>query len=83
MSVIGVGELLRVATDRYSVTFRPFEPLLGVCVYYLALTTIWGFIQARIERRLGVGQETGEPAPGFWARMLGMGRGRQGEAGGL
>ena len=82
VSVIGVGELLRVATDRYSVTFRPFEPLLGVCVYYLILTTIWGFIQGRIEKRLGVGQATGEPVPGFWARMLGMGRGRQGEAGG-
>ncbi len=83
MSVIGVGELLRVATDRYSVTFRPFEPLLGVCVYYLAMTTIWGFIQGRIERRLGVGQASGEPVPGFWARMLGLGRGHQGEGGQL
>ena len=79
MSVIGVGELLRVATDRSSSTFRPFEPLLGVCVYYLALTTIWGFIQGRIEKRLGVGQATGEPVLGFWARMLSIRTGRHAE----
>jgi polar amino acid transport system permease protein len=83
MSTIGVLELLRVATDHSSTTFRPFEPLLGVSIYYLALTTIWGVVQGRIEKRLGVGQASADAARGFWARMLGMGRGRQGETGGV
>ncbi len=82
-SVAAVGELVLLAQNRYGATFQPFEPLLGICVYYLAMTTIWGFIQSRIERRLGVGEGRGEPEPGFWARMLGMGRGRQGEMGGV
>ncbi len=76
LSVIGVSELLRVAIDRYSVTFRPFEPLLAACVYYILLTTIWGFVQARIERRLGVGQAGSTPSePGFFSRFTGFGRG--------
>ena len=80
---VGVEELLLLATNRYGTTFKPFEALFGICVYYLAMTTIWGFVQSRIEKRLGVGQGRNEPEPGFWARMLGTGRGRQGEAGGM
>jgi polar amino acid transport system permease protein len=82
-SVAAVPELVLLAQNRYGGTFQPFEPLLGICVYYLAMTTVWGFVQSRIEKRLGVGMDRNEPAPGFWARMLGMGRGRQGETGGV
>jgi polar amino acid transport system permease protein len=80
-SIATVTELVLLAEERYGGTFKPFEPLVGICVYYLAMTTVWGFIQSRIEARLGVGQGRSEPEPGFWARMLGMGRGRPGEIG--
>ena len=36
-------------------TFHPFELFLAAAVWYLLLTTIWGLIQARIERRLAKG----------------------------
>jgi polar amino acid transport system permease protein len=80
MSFIGVEELFRVASSISSATFKPFEPLLAAALYYLVLTTIWGAVQARIERRLGAGTLRVEQ-PGLWARMLGLGSGRAGQGG--
>jgi polar amino acid transport system permease protein len=36
-----------------SATFRVFELYLVVALYYLTLTTLWGFVQQWIERRYG------------------------------
>jgi polar amino acid transport system permease protein len=38
-----------------STVFHPFELFLAAAVWYLLLTTIWGIIQAMIERRLARG----------------------------
>ena len=43
--------------------FHPFELFLAAAVWYLVLTTIWGVIQAYIERRLAKGV-AGTPATG-------------------
>ena len=75
LSVIAVEELFRNASSVAAATFKPFEPLLGVSVYYLLLTTIWSTIQGRIERRLGVSSGRSEERTSWRARMLGM-RGR-------
>jgi polar amino acid transport system permease protein len=75
-SVVGVTELLLLAENRYGGTFKPFEPLLGICVYYLAMTTIWGLIQGRIEKRLGAGLNRNEAEQGFWSRLVGVRGGR-------
>jgi polar amino acid transport system permease protein len=53
VSVIGVQELLLTTNTLVSATFRTFELYLVVATYYLILTTVWGFIQARIERHFG------------------------------
>jgi len=50
VSVIGVKELLMVAEQDASGTFRYFETLFAAGVYYLVLTTIFMQIQMRIER---------------------------------
>ncbi len=71
MSVIAVEELFRNASSVASATFKPFEPLLGISLYYLLLTTIWSLIQSRIERRLGAGTLRNEQ-PGLWARLVGL-----------
>ena len=42
--------------------FHPFEFFLAAAVWYLLLTTIWGVIQAWIERRLGRGAGGEQPA---------------------
>ena len=56
--VIGVPELYvdLLAHERSGPTdFQPFELFLACAVWYLLLTTIWGVIQAWIERRLARG----------------------------
>ena len=73
LSVIAVGELFRYGTSIAASTFKPFEPLLGVSLYYLLLTLTWGRIQGRIERRLGV-STTPEARPSVMERMFGLRR---------
>jgi polar amino acid transport system permease protein len=53
VSVIGVPELLLATEMVTSATFRVFELYLVVALYYLTLTTLWGFVQQWIERRYG------------------------------
>jgi polar amino acid transport system permease protein len=52
LSVIGLQELFLAAQDYNSATFRTFEIFLVAAIYYIAMTTIWSFIQSAIERRL-------------------------------
>ena len=60
VSVIGVPELLMATQMVTSATFRVFELYTVVALYYLALTTAWGFVQSAIERRFG---EQGQDRP--------------------
>jgi polar amino acid transport system permease protein len=52
VSVIGVPELLMVAEQDASGTFRYLETLFAAGVWYLAMTTVFMQIQMRIERGL-------------------------------
>jgi len=52
LSVIGLQELFLAAQDYNSTTFRTFEIFLVAAIYYIAMTTVWSFIQSAIERRL-------------------------------
>jgi polar amino acid transport system permease protein len=75
VSVIGVAELLEVTLARASSLFAPLELLTVAAIWYLILTTIWGLIQARIERRLNAsnidpGLSTTAP---WWKRSFGFG----------
>ena len=64
VSVIGVPELLMATQMVTSATFRVFELYTVVALYYLALTTAWGFVQSAIERRFGdPGQDRQAPTP--------------------
>jgi polar amino acid transport system permease protein len=56
LSVIGVYELFADAQQGYSATFSSAF-YVAVAFWYLVLTTIWTFIQAWIERRLGKSEE--------------------------
>ena len=53
LSVIGVPELLLATEMVTSATFRVFELYLVVACYFLTLTTLWGLVQQRLERRFG------------------------------
>jgi len=52
LSVIGLQEMFLTAQSINSATFKTFEIFLVVACYYLALTTVWSFVQRFIERRL-------------------------------
>ena len=75
-STITVTELVLAAQERYAGTFQPFEPLLAISVYYLALTTIWGLVQSRIERKFGTGLTRNDELVGMWSRLVGVRGGR-------
>lgn len=53
LSVIGVPEMMQVTETQISATFRSFELLSVIALYYLVLTTLWGFAQRALDRRFG------------------------------
>ena len=59
LSVIGVGEMFRVAEQLQAATFATFEVYLGVSVYYLALTAVWTLLQMSLEAWLARRQRRG------------------------
>lgn len=71
VSVIGVPELLLTTETLTSATFRVFELYSVVALYYLTLTTIWGVIQNRIERRFSEPAAQAAIVPGFGERFFG------------
>lgn len=79
LSVIGVPELLLATQMVTTVTFRVFELYLVVACYFLTLTTLWGFVQAYIERRFGepAARETTRQSFSAYRRIFGFGEARE------
>jgi polar amino acid transport system permease protein len=70
MTVISAGELFFGYEQINATLFKPFELFVDASIYYLAMTTVWSFIQARIEA--GLGERKGvEQRPGFFERLVG------------
>jgi polar amino acid transport system permease protein len=74
--VIGVLELYGVFSNKNasgSTSFHPFELFLAAAVWYLVLTTLWGLVQVRLERRFarGTGQLEARGRP-LASRLLGI-----------
>jgi len=60
--ILGVIETYNHYAILQSQNFRPFEAYLACALWFLLMTTIWGFIQGIIERRFARGT-TGSSAP--------------------
>ena len=71
--ILGVIETYNHYVNNVALNYQPFEEYLGCALWFLLMTTIWGFVQARIERRFARGTtvNTGDNGPGFSARLLG------------
>ena len=70
--IISAGELFYAYNQINARIFKPFELFIAASFYYLAMTTVWSFIQARIEA--GLGERKGiEKAPGMLERLFGGG----------
>jgi polar amino acid transport system permease protein len=68
---ISVHEIFGRGTDLYSQSFKYFEVLCVVSLWYLALTGLFTVVQQRIERRLAIGGPALTPRPaGVLARLF-------------
>jgi polar amino acid transport system permease protein len=75
-SVIGVYELTGSAEILGAPTFSTFELLLVATIYYLILTSLWGYVQNWIENRLNPYRERKEDLleqKSWTQRMIGFG----------
>lgn len=75
-SAISLNELLGIALAIGAPIFRPLELLVTAAIWYLVLTTIWGTIQAVIERRFNLANldPASAATPPWFDRILGRGR---------
>ena len=67
-SVISVGELLQHAGDLNHLYFKTLETFTIVSCYYLSMTTVWTWVQGRLENRLNQ-RNIRDEQPGFWGRL--------------
>jgi polar amino acid transport system permease protein len=80
-SVIGLFELTYTAQVYGSQGFVYFELLIVATFYYLVMTTLWGYVQNWIERRMDPdrsGKYEQVNSKSFSLRMLGLGAPRAG-----
>jgi polar amino acid transport system permease protein len=62
--VLGVIETYNHYNIAQGQNFQPFEEFLGCALWYLLMTTIWGFVQSRIERRFSRGTDQSSSVAG-------------------
>jgi polar amino acid transport system permease protein len=70
MEVISAGELFFGFNQINARVFKPFELFIALSMYYLAMTTVWTMIQARIEASLGE-RKGKDKMPGMFERLTG------------
>jgi polar amino acid transport system permease protein len=71
--VLGIQELYNTFVIKQGNNFLPFEMYLACALWFLLLTTIWGFVQNWIERRLSKGTPGASQAgPGLAQRFIGL-----------
>jgi polar amino acid transport system permease protein len=64
LSYLSITELYRTFSIKQGGNYASFEYLLACALWFLLLTTIWGFFQARIEKKFAKGT-TPMAGPGF------------------
>ena len=75
ISVLSVVETYEHYVIIQGLNYRPFEAYAACALWFLLMTTIWGFVQARIEVRFARGTATGSAQAadsGLRARMWGL-----------
>ena len=72
--VLSVYELYTTFEIYANTTLIYFEYFVACCVWYLLLTTIWGFVQGKIERNFAKGTTTTSGGPSWRERLLGSRR---------
>lgn len=68
--VISTKEIFFQTEQLSTASFRYFEPLVIVSLYYLAMTTVATYIQGHLERYYGRGFNRNLPGPGRMQRVV-------------
>jgi polar amino acid transport system permease protein len=68
--VISTKEIFFQTEQLSTASFRYFEPLLIVSLYYLAMTSVATYFQGHLERYFGRGFSRNIRGPGFMQRAL-------------
>lgn len=71
VSVISLYDLLGAAEAIGRFGFRSLELLVVASLWYLAMTTVWGFVQSRMERRFSQSTREQIDKPSMWRRLIG------------
>jgi polar amino acid transport system permease protein len=74
VSVISLYDLLGAAEAIGRFGFRTLELLVVASIWYLVLTTLWGFVQSWLERRFSASTREPDAAPSLWKRLVGVNR---------
>lgn len=69
--VLGVIETYNHYSALQAANAHPFEAFLACALWFLLMTTIWGFIQAWIERKFAKGVTPTAQGPGWRMRFFG------------
>jgi polar amino acid transport system permease protein len=72
-SGFSVLELFNAGSEIGNSKFLPLELSVDLCVWYLAMTTLWGFVQTYLERRYNAATSDRPTNTSFLDRMLGRG----------
>ena len=74
LMVLGIFELYNIFASKAGLAYQYFE-FMGACmVWFLLLTTIWGFVQSWIERRFAKGTSSATNGRSWRERLFGVGR---------
>ena len=74
LQIISASELFFAFSQANARLFKPFELFIAASLYYLLMTTIWSFIQTRIEASLGERKGGAQPK-GMLQRFFSSGPG--------
>jgi polar amino acid transport system permease protein len=77
LSALSIYELYNTFSVAAGQSYATFELFAACAVWYLLLTTIWGLVQNRIEKRFSRGTnasagQTGPGSPGFTSRLMAL-----------
>jgi len=74
ISVLGVIETYNYYVTQQGLKFNPFEAYAAGALWFLLMTTVWSFVQGRIERRFAKGTTPTADVrgPGFASRLMAL-----------
>ena len=70
-ATLGLVELYKAGESLSTATARVLEIAVVLSAWYLLMTTLWGFVQQFIERRLNASNTDIPPNASLWQRLLG------------